>query len=165
MIVSISSDAEVDIAEGYWFYERQFPGLGDYFRSRLPTTAASMKCSTDIIGPDMLAVGDADVRAARGVTPRDPRRLRPSSGQQPAEGADLLGDFLGGRQVLGDATMLEQGIGFKAGQIKRRLQLPPPSPTPPNSADFPRFQPFRWPSKLFLDPHSDPCKLREIALV
>ena len=74
----------------------------------------------------MLAVGDTDVRAERGVTPRDPRRLRPSSGQQPAEGADLLGHFLGGRQVLGDATMLEQGIGLKAGQIKRRLQLPPP---------------------------------------
>ena len=35
MIVSISSDAETDIAEGYWFYERQSPGLGDYFRSCL----------------------------------------------------------------------------------------------------------------------------------
>ena len=33
MIVSISSDAEADLAEGYWFYERQSPGLGDYFRS------------------------------------------------------------------------------------------------------------------------------------
>jgi hypothetical protein len=33
MIVSISSDAEADIAEGYWFYERQSSGLGDYFRS------------------------------------------------------------------------------------------------------------------------------------
>jgi len=32
MIVSISSDAEADVAEGYWFYERQSPGLGDYFR-------------------------------------------------------------------------------------------------------------------------------------
>jgi hypothetical protein len=32
MIVKISSDAEADIAEGYWFYERQAPGLGDYFR-------------------------------------------------------------------------------------------------------------------------------------
>jgi hypothetical protein len=30
MIVSISFDAESDIAEGYWFYERQSPGLGDY---------------------------------------------------------------------------------------------------------------------------------------
>jgi hypothetical protein len=35
MIVSISSDAEADLAEGYWFYERQSPGLGDYFRSCL----------------------------------------------------------------------------------------------------------------------------------
>jgi hypothetical protein len=33
MIVSISSDAEADIAEGYWFYERQSPGLGDYLHS------------------------------------------------------------------------------------------------------------------------------------
>ena len=35
MILSISSDAEADLAEGYWFYERQSPGLGDYFRSCL----------------------------------------------------------------------------------------------------------------------------------
>jgi plasmid stabilization system protein ParE len=33
MIVNISSDAEDDIAEGFWFYERQSAGLGDYFRS------------------------------------------------------------------------------------------------------------------------------------
>jgi hypothetical protein len=26
MILSISSDAETDLAEGYWFYERQSPG-------------------------------------------------------------------------------------------------------------------------------------------
>lgn len=32
MIVKISSDAEADIADGYWYYERQAPGLGDYFR-------------------------------------------------------------------------------------------------------------------------------------
>jgi len=32
MIVSISSDAEADIREGYWFYEEQNDGLGDYFR-------------------------------------------------------------------------------------------------------------------------------------
>ena len=35
MIVDILSDAEEDLAEGYWFYERQSPGLGDYFRSCL----------------------------------------------------------------------------------------------------------------------------------
>jgi len=33
MIVSISSDGEADIAEGFWFYERQSAGLGSYFRS------------------------------------------------------------------------------------------------------------------------------------
>jgi hypothetical protein len=31
MIVHISSDAEEDLIEGFWFYERQSPGLGDYF--------------------------------------------------------------------------------------------------------------------------------------
>lgn len=35
MIVDISSDAEEDLIEGFWFYERQSPGLGDYFRSCL----------------------------------------------------------------------------------------------------------------------------------
>lgn len=33
MIVQISSDAESDIADGYWFYEGQTSGLGDYFRT------------------------------------------------------------------------------------------------------------------------------------
>jgi hypothetical protein len=32
MIVNISSDAEADIAEGYWFHEKQADTLGDYFR-------------------------------------------------------------------------------------------------------------------------------------
>lgn len=35
MIVEITSDAEIDLIEGYWFYERQSIGLGDYFRSCL----------------------------------------------------------------------------------------------------------------------------------
>ena len=35
MIVQISSDAEQDLAAGFWFYERQESGLGDYFRSAL----------------------------------------------------------------------------------------------------------------------------------
>jgi hypothetical protein len=33
MKVGISSSAEADVADGYWFYERQSLGLGDYFRS------------------------------------------------------------------------------------------------------------------------------------
>jgi hypothetical protein len=32
MIVHIGSDAEADIAQGYWFYEEQSEGLGVYFR-------------------------------------------------------------------------------------------------------------------------------------
>jgi plasmid stabilization system protein ParE len=35
MIVRISSDAEQDIADGFWFYEGQAAGLGDYFRSAI----------------------------------------------------------------------------------------------------------------------------------
>jgi plasmid stabilization system protein ParE len=42
MIVHISSDAEEDLIEGFWFYERQSPGLGDYFRSCLISDIESL---------------------------------------------------------------------------------------------------------------------------
>jgi len=42
MIVDISSDAEEDLVEGYWFYDRQSPGLGDYFRSCLISDIESL---------------------------------------------------------------------------------------------------------------------------
>ncbi len=42
MIVHIASDAEDDLAEGYWFYERQSIGLGDYFRSCLISDIESL---------------------------------------------------------------------------------------------------------------------------
>jgi hypothetical protein len=35
MTVHISTDAEYDLADGYWFYEGQSDGLGSYFRSCL----------------------------------------------------------------------------------------------------------------------------------
>lgn len=35
MKIEITEDAELDISDGFWFYERQTPGLGDYFRSSL----------------------------------------------------------------------------------------------------------------------------------
>ena len=35
MHVDITSDAEEDLIDGYWFYKRHSPGLGDYFRSFL----------------------------------------------------------------------------------------------------------------------------------
>ena len=35
MQISISDDAELDIESGYWFYEFQEPGVGDYFRSSI----------------------------------------------------------------------------------------------------------------------------------
>ena len=42
MIVCISSDAELDLADGFWFYERQEFGLGDYFRSCLVSDIESL---------------------------------------------------------------------------------------------------------------------------
>ena len=35
MKIEISSDAELDIKNGYWFYESQSLGVGDYFRSSI----------------------------------------------------------------------------------------------------------------------------------
>ena len=35
MRIEISSDAERDIESGYWFYESQSIGIGDYFRSSI----------------------------------------------------------------------------------------------------------------------------------
>ena len=35
MKIQITEDAEFDLADGFWFYEHQTPGLGDYFRSSL----------------------------------------------------------------------------------------------------------------------------------
>ena len=32
MKIGISSGAEADVADGYWFFDRQSLGLGDYFR-------------------------------------------------------------------------------------------------------------------------------------
>ncbi len=33
MKIEISEDAELDLVEGYWFYEHQEAGVGDYFCS------------------------------------------------------------------------------------------------------------------------------------
>ena len=41
-IIQITADAEPDLAEGYWFYERQSPGLGGYFRSCLISDIESL---------------------------------------------------------------------------------------------------------------------------
>lgn len=35
MKIHITEEAELDLADGFWFYERQTQGLGDYFRSSL----------------------------------------------------------------------------------------------------------------------------------
>jgi hypothetical protein len=43
MKITISRDAEDDLADGYWFYERQNPGLGNYFRSCLIADVESLQ--------------------------------------------------------------------------------------------------------------------------
>ena len=42
MIVCISSDAERDLADGFWYYERQEIGLGDYLRACLVSDIESL---------------------------------------------------------------------------------------------------------------------------
>ena len=43
MIVHISSDAEGDLAEAFWFYERQENGLGDRFRCSIKEDIRSLE--------------------------------------------------------------------------------------------------------------------------
>jgi len=42
MIVNIAIAAENDLADGYWFYERQHAGLGSYFRINLAADIESL---------------------------------------------------------------------------------------------------------------------------
>ena len=42
MNVKISSDAFEDLVDGYWFYERQSPGLGEYFKTCLMSDIDSL---------------------------------------------------------------------------------------------------------------------------
>ncbi len=48
MKIGISSGAEADVADGYWFYERQSLGLGDYFRSCIFADIESLVYSGDL---------------------------------------------------------------------------------------------------------------------
>ena len=43
MKVRISSEAELDLADGYWFYENQVAGLGDKFREQLKRDIRSLE--------------------------------------------------------------------------------------------------------------------------
>ncbi len=43
MIVQISSDAELDILDGFRFYEDQSVGLGEYFRASMVADIDSLK--------------------------------------------------------------------------------------------------------------------------
>lgn len=46
--VRISSDALDDLAEGFRFYERQEPGMGDYFLSQLRADIDGLKITAGI---------------------------------------------------------------------------------------------------------------------
>ena len=43
MKVRISSDAERDLADGFWFYEEQETGLGNYFRSSVSADIEALR--------------------------------------------------------------------------------------------------------------------------
>ena len=43
MIVNISREAELDLADGFWFYESQEKGLGSTFRESLKFDIRSLK--------------------------------------------------------------------------------------------------------------------------
>jgi len=42
MKIDVSSDAEADIVQGYWFYESQKSGLGDYFQESIVADIESL---------------------------------------------------------------------------------------------------------------------------
>jgi len=42
MKIQVSSDAESDIADGFWFHEHREAGLGDYFRSSVISDIESL---------------------------------------------------------------------------------------------------------------------------
>ncbi len=46
--VRISDDALADLNEGFWFYEAQSPGLGEYFSSCLRDDVESLRVSAGI---------------------------------------------------------------------------------------------------------------------
>jgi plasmid stabilization system protein ParE len=46
--VRISEDALADLNDGFWFYEVQDPGLGDYFTSCLRSDIEGLKISAGI---------------------------------------------------------------------------------------------------------------------
>jgi uncharacterized membrane protein len=43
MIVSISSDAEADLAEGYWFHERQSPSINTFSEAAVVSEGSKVK--------------------------------------------------------------------------------------------------------------------------
>lgn len=43
MLIRISEDAPADLNDGFWFYEHQEFGLGDYFRASIQADITSLK--------------------------------------------------------------------------------------------------------------------------
>jgi plasmid stabilization system protein ParE len=48
MEISLSEDALADLNDGFWFYESQGDGLGDYFASSLRTDIEGLKITAGI---------------------------------------------------------------------------------------------------------------------
>lgn len=46
--IRLSKGAAVDLEQAYWFYERQEPGLGDYFRSCLEADIEGLRATAGI---------------------------------------------------------------------------------------------------------------------
>jgi plasmid stabilization system protein ParE len=46
--VRLSDDARADLDEGFWFYELQEPGLGEYFASSLKADIEGLKVTAGI---------------------------------------------------------------------------------------------------------------------
>ena len=53
MTVQISSDAEKDIDQGYWYYEEHSDGLGRYFRDGTVCAYRPQVASRSILSPPL----------------------------------------------------------------------------------------------------------------
>ncbi len=72
MKIGISSGAEADVADGYWFYERQSLGLGDYFRSCIFADIESLVYSGDLT-ERLIRATRKPMSDSRNVGPHTPR--------------------------------------------------------------------------------------------
>ena len=64
MRVEISESAHRDVLDGYWFYNRQEPGLGEYFSDTLYGEMASLRlyAGIDSRDPDWVRLHISNIR-------------------------------------------------------------------------------------------------------